>query len=151
MENKYTAEDLAKALLNLEHKVTYEEYRNFVDAITEKWNVCIENNDAYDLLDYLGAEKFLDDYNEYFKKNKLTIEDLEIGDIITDGETILVVLSKMMYSNTVNCFGSDGGIYRISNATISLYTKATNITLNSTINSVKNSLKIVEEQVKKEN
>ena len=148
---KYTADDLAKALLNLEHKVTYTEYRDFVDAIAEKWNVCIENNDVYDLLDYLGVEKFLDDYNEYFNKNKLTIEDLEIGDIITDGKCILVVLSKSTYSNTVNCFGSDDGIYRISNATISLYTKATNITLNCTINSVKNSLKIVEEQVKKEN
>jgi 2-hydroxy-3-keto-5-methylthiopentenyl-1-phosphate phosphatase len=73
MENKYTADDLAKALINLEHKATYTEYRDFVDATTEKWNVRIENNDVYDLLDCLGVENFLDDYNEYFNKNTLHV------------------------------------------------------------------------------
>lgn len=145
MKNKYTADDLAEALKYLENDITFEELDEFMDSL----NFDVELVNANDALYKLGAEKFLNEYNEYF--NSLKIEDLEIGDIITDGKCTLVVLSKDPYSNTVNCFGSDDGIYRISNVTISLYTKATNLTLNCTINSVKDSLKIVEEQVKKEN
>jgi hypothetical protein len=77
MENKYTADDLAEAILNLEHEVTYTEYKDFVDATTEKWNV-INNKTIYGLLDYLGAEKFLDAYNEHLKNFKNT---LHVGDV----------------------------------------------------------------------
>lgn len=146
MENKYTADDLVEALEYLENDITYEELDDFIDYLGVD-DECVVN--ANDVLYELGAEKFLDGYNEYF--NKLTIEDLEIGDIITDGKCTLVVLSKSAYSNTANCFGSDDGIYRISNATISLYAKATNLTLNGGIESIRDALKIVEEQVKKEN
>lgn len=145
MENKYTAEDLLEALKYLENDITFGELEEFLDYL----DLDVELVNANDALYELGVEKFLDEYNEYF--NKLAIEDLEVGDIITDGKCALVVLSKDAYTNTIRCFGSDDGIYRISNVTISSYMKATNLTLNCTINSIKDSLKIVKEQVKKEN
>ena len=141
MENKYTADDLVEALKYLENDITFGELEEFLDSL----NLDVELVNANDALYELGAEKFLDEYNEYF--NRLKIEDLEVGDIITDGKCTLVVLSKSAYSNTANCFGSDDGIYHISNVTIPLYTKATNLKLNCTINSIKDALK----QIKKEN
>ena len=147
MENKYTADDLAEALKYLENDITFEELDDFMDSL----NLDVELVNANDALYELGAEKFLDEYNAYF--DKLKFKDLEVGDIITDGKHILVVLSKGASEDPkmARCLGSDDEIYYISNSNISFYRKATNLTLNGGIESIKDALKIVEEQVKKEN
>ena len=147
MENKYTADDLAEALKYLENDITFEELDDFMDSL----NLDVELVNANDALYELGAEKFLDEYNAYF--DKLKFKDLVVGDIITDGKHILVVLSKGASEDPkmARCLGSDDEIYYISNSNISLYRKATNLTLNGGIESIKDALKIVEEQVKKEN
>lgn len=115
---KYTAEDLAKALLNLEHKVTYTEYRDFVGTIAEKWNFGIENNDVYDLLDYLGVEKFLDDYNEYFNR-----KTLKVGDVYRNNRNTSicynqkVIITEYDKSNdSYHILYDDGAYIKLTNA-----------------------------------
>jgi hypothetical protein len=78
---KYTADDLLKALKHSLYEVPYEQYVEFkaslmgvdkedLDALSEK--------DVFSLAYELGAEKFLDAYNEYLKNFNNT---LHVGDV----------------------------------------------------------------------
>jgi hypothetical protein len=81
MENKYTADDLLKALKHSLYEMPYEQYTEFkaslmgvdkndLDALSEKGIFTL----AYEL----GAEKFLDTYNKCLKNFKNT---LHVGDV----------------------------------------------------------------------
>lgn len=81
MKNKYTADDLLKALKHSLYEMSHEQYREFkaslmgvdkddIDALSEKG--------VFTLAEELGVEKFLDTYNESFKYFKNT---LHVGDV----------------------------------------------------------------------
>jgi hypothetical protein len=78
---KYTADDLLKALKHSLYEMPYEQYVEFkaslmgvdnedLDALSEKG--------IFTLAEELGAEKFLDAYNEYLNNFKNT---LHVGDV----------------------------------------------------------------------